>query len=55
VVHLEWHEIDFEKGVAWLHHKIENDLKTEGSAAPFGLPDKLITVLREWEKEKTCS
>ncbi len=34
---------------------MENDLKTEGSQAPFGLPDKLLAVLREWEKEKTCT
>jgi integrase len=55
VIHLEWHDIEWNAGVAWLHHKIENELKTEDSAAPFGLPDKLITILREWEAEKTCS
>ena len=53
-VHLEWKDIDWEKGVAWLFFKVENDLKTEGSQAPFGLPDKLLEVLREWEQEKTC-
>src|SRR5262249_40207265 len=50
-----WPDIDWENGVAWLYFKVENDLKTEGSQAPFGLPDRLITVLREWEAEKTCS
>jgi integrase len=54
-IHLEWTDIDFEAGIAWLYFKVEHDLKTEGSEAPFGLPDKLITVLREWEKEKTCA
>lgn len=53
-IHLEWKDIDFENGVAWLFFKVENDLKTPGSEAPFGLPDALIAVLREWEKEKTC-
>jgi len=53
-VHLEWTDIDFEQGVAWLYFKVENDLKTEGSEAPFGLPDKLLAVLGEWEQEKTC-
>src|SRR5262249_33152622 len=53
VIYLEWSEIDWEKGVAWLHFKVENDLKTEGSAAPFGLPDALLAVLREWEQKKT--
>ena len=33
---------------------MENDLKTEGSEAPFGLPNALIEVLREWEADKTC-
>jgi integrase len=54
-VHLEWTDIDFEHGIAWLYFKVENDLKTEGSQAPFGLPDKLLAVLREWEVDKTCS
>jgi integrase len=54
-VHLEWKDIDWDQGVAWLYFKVENDLKTEGSQAPFGLPEKLLAVLREWEKEKTCS
>jgi integrase len=54
VLYLEWTEIDWKEGVPWLHFKIENDLKTEDSAAPFGLPDALLTVLREWEKQKTC-
>jgi integrase len=52
--HLEWKDIDWERGIAWLYFKVENDLKTEGSEAPFGLPDRLLNVLREWEKEKTC-
>jgi integrase len=54
-LYLEWSDIDFDRGVAWLAHKRENQLKTERSAAPFGLPDKLLEVLRDWEKEKTCS
>lgn len=54
-VHLEWKDIDWDKGIAWLYFKVENDLKTEGSQAPFGLPERLLTVLREWEKEKTCT
>jgi integrase len=54
-VYLEWHEIDWDRGVAWLHFKVENDLKTEGSQAPFGLPDRLLTVLREWEQDRTCT
>lgn len=55
VLHLEWDEIDFEQGVAWLNFKIENHLKTEGSEAPVGLADPLLAVLREWETERTCS
>jgi integrase len=54
-VHLEWEDVDFERGVAWLYFKAENELKTEGSQAPFGLPDRLLEVLREWEGEKSCS
>ncbi len=54
-VHLEWQDIDFDKSVAWLYFKVENDLKTEGSQAPFGLPPRLIEVLRDWEQDKTCS
>jgi integrase len=54
-IHLEWKDIDFEKGVAWLYFKVENDLKTEGSQAPFGLPPRLIEVLRDWEQDKTCT
>jgi integrase len=50
-VHLEWQDIDFERGIAWLYFKVENDLKTEGSQAPFGLPDKLLAVLREWKDD----
>jgi integrase len=54
-VHLEWKDIDFDKGIAWLYFKVENDLKTEGSQAPFGLPDRVIEVLKEWQKDQTCS
>jgi integrase len=53
--HLEWQDVVWDKGVAWLYFKVENDLKTEGSQAPFGLPEQLITVLREWETDQTCS
>jgi integrase len=54
-VHLEWQDVDWDQGVAWLFFKVENDLKTEGSQAPFGLPDKLSTVLRAWEADRKCS
>jgi integrase len=54
-VHLEWEDVDLERGVAWLYFKVENDLKTEGSQAPFGLPPRLVEVLRDWEGERTCS
>jgi integrase len=54
VIQLEWKDIDFEEGVAWLHHTVDRDLKTEASAAPFGLTAKLLAVLREWEAEKNC-
>jgi integrase len=54
-VHLEWKDIDFENGVAFLYFKIENDLKTEGSQAPFGLPVRLMDVLKDWKKDETCS
>ena len=43
------------RGVAFLYFKIESDLKTEGSQAPFGLPDRLVEVLRDWKADKTCS
>jgi integrase len=46
-VHLEWTEIEWDKGIAWLYFKVENDLKTDGSQAPFGLPERLLAVLRE--------
>jgi integrase len=52
-IHLEWMDIDFDNGVAWLYFKTENDLKTEGSQAPFGLPEQLLTVLREWKDDPT--
>lgn len=54
-VHLEWDDVDWQRGVAWLFFKVENDLKTEGSQAPFGLPARLVEVLREWQKDRTCS
>ena len=54
-IYLEWKDVNWDSGVAWLYFKVENDLKTEGSQAPFGLPDRLLAVLREWEKEKTCT
>jgi integrase len=53
--HLEWQDIDWDNGIAWLYFKVDNDLKTEGSQAPFGLPEKLMAVLREWELDKICS
>jgi len=52
-VHLEWKDIDFDQRVAWLYFKIENDLKTEGSQAPFGLPSRLVEVLREWQSDRS--
>src|SRR5262249_15357923 len=54
-IHLEWKDVDFEHGIAWLFFKVENDLKTAGSEAPFGLPDELIAVLKKWQTEQTCS
>jgi integrase len=50
-IHLEWQDIDFEKGIAWLYFKVENDLKTEGSQAPFSLPERLLAALREWKDD----
>lgn len=37
-----------------LLHKVENDLKAEGSQAPFGLPGRLVEVLRDREADRTC-
>ncbi|MBY0231773.1 MAG: site-specific integrase [Gemmataceae bacterium] len=54
-IHLEWKDIDLARGVAKLYFKAESDLKTEDSQAPFGLPPRLIEVLRDWEKDKTCT
>lgn len=52
---LDWEKgIDLERGIAWLRHKPGNRLKTAGSAAPIGLPDALVRVLREWQREQTC-
>ncbi len=50
--HLEWNDIDWERGIAWLFFKVENDLKTEGSQAPFGLPARLLAVLKEWHEDR---
>lgn len=47
--------MDWENGVAFLYFKIESDLNTEGSQAPFGLPDRLIAVMRDWQQDATCS
>ncbi|MGL4553729.1 MAG: hypothetical protein ACRC33_21410, partial [Gemmataceae bacterium] len=53
--HLERKDVDFDRGIAFLYFKIESDLKTEGSRAPFGLPARLVEVLREWKADETCS
>jgi integrase len=44
-------DIDWDKGIAWLYFKGENDLKTEGSQAPFGLPERLLKVLGGWRDD----
>jgi len=49
LLHLEWSEIDFVRGVAWLNWKRERGFKTKGAEAPVGLPDSLLVVLREWQ------
>jgi integrase len=54
VLHLEWDEVDFNLGIAWLNWKVEHDLKTEGAEAPVGLPDALMTVLKDWKKHRRC-
>lgn len=54
VLYLEWSEIDFAEGIAWLNAKPDNQLKTPGSEAPVGLSDALISVLEEWKQHKTC-
>jgi integrase len=54
ILHLEWDEIEWEGGIAWLNFKIEHDLKTEGAEAPLGLPDVLIDRLRDWSTYRTC-
>jgi integrase len=54
VLHLEWDEIEWEAGIAWLNFKIEHDLKTEGAEAPIGLSDALIERLRDWQEHRTC-
>ena len=53
-VHLEWKDGDWDASVAFLFFKIESDLKTEGSQAPFDLPDRLIGVLKDWKADETC-
>ena len=55
VLFLEWEEIDFAEGVAWLNAKIDNQLKTQGSEAPVGLSDGLIPVLSDWKERATCN
>ena len=37
-----------------MNHKVEHGLKTEGSQAPVGLPDALVSALREWQPDRTC-
>jgi integrase len=55
-IFLEWDkDFDWDAGVVWLRHKRVNRLKTKAAAAPVGLPDKLLSVLREWQKDKTCA
>jgi len=55
-IFLAWdRDVDLEKGIAQLRHKQANQLKTQSSAAPVGLPDVLVEVLREWRQEKTCA
>jgi hypothetical protein len=55
-IHLAWdRDVDLDKGIAKLRHKQANQLKTASSAAPVGLPDVLVAVLREWHREKTCA
>jgi len=56
-IYLAWdRDVDLELGIAKLRHKEANQLKTtSSSAAPVGLPDVLVAVLREWRKEKTCA
>jgi integrase len=54
LLHLEWDEADFHQGIAWLNWKIEHGLKTAGAEAPIALPDALLAVLREWQKDKRC-
>jgi integrase len=66
IIHLEWDgeielkggdkakEVDFERGVAFLFWKIEHGLKTPGSEAPVGLPDRLVEALKEWKRIRTC-
>ena len=55
-LHLDWDkDVNWDAGVVWLRHKRGNRLKTAASAAPVGLPDALIRVLREWEKDRTCA
>jgi integrase len=55
VVFLEWEEIDYTEGIAYLNAKVENQLKTEGSEAPVGLSETLSAILKDWEQYKTCN
>jgi len=54
VLYLEWQDISFEAGIAYLHPRLENMLKTEVSAAPVGLADPLLTVLSAWRTMQRC-
>ena len=55
-IHLDWeNDGDWDAGIIWLRHKPGNRLKTVAAAAPVGMPDSLIRVLREWEKDRTCA
>ncbi len=54
VLYVKWDDLDFEIGVAYLHARLENMLKTEDSAAPVGLADPLIEVLHQWKTRRRC-
>jgi integrase len=55
ILHVEWKDIDWDNGIVQLYFKIDNDLKTDGSEAPFGMPDVLAAVLRGWKQHESCS
>jgi integrase len=55
-IFLDWEkDINWEESIAYLRHKPDNRLKTIAAEAPVGMPDKLVAVLREWEKDRTCA